>query len=110
VQAEGEQETAFGRPDAPQKPLASVRVTGGSPESLADDLIASLLPEEVLSRQWQDLAGQDGLRLILQLPDGRFTWWFLPRNGQAYVLHAVTDSGLGSLDQMVETFTFVDRP
>jgi hypothetical protein len=46
---------------------------------------------------------------VLDLPDGRFTWWFVPRYELVYVVHAVTDSGLGSFDQMVETFVFDEQ-
>ncbi len=112
VKSEDEWETTFGRPDVPD-PLASVHVTEGSPEELSDAMIAALSPEKVISRQWQALAGRESLRLTLQRPGGEFTWWFVPRDGpdgRVYSLHAVTDSGLGSFDQMIETFTFVDTP
>jgi hypothetical protein len=81
-------------------------VTNGDPEELADALIGSLPPGEVVAREWLPFAGRNSLYLALDLPEGHFAWWFVPRYELVYVVHAVTDSGLGSFDQMVETFTF----
>jgi len=113
VQSERQDETTFGPPSSagedPGKGFASVRVTNGDPEELADELIASLPPGNVLTREWLPFAGQESLYLVFALPEGQFTWWFVPRYELVYILHAVTDSGLGSFDQMVETFAFNDK-
>jgi len=106
VRSERQGETTFGRPDVPEEIFASVRVTTGDPEELADQLIASLPPGDVVSREWLPFAGRNSLHLVLDLPEGRFVWWFVPRYELVYVVHAVTDSGLGSFDQMVQTFAF----
>jgi hypothetical protein len=112
-----ERETTFG-PSLPagegaereeeEEAFASVRVTNGDPEELADQLIASLPPGEVVSREWRSLAGHEGLYLALDLPEGRFAWWFVRRYELVYVLHAVTDSGQGSFDQMLTSFAFLE--
>ena len=86
-----------------------MRVTNGDPEELADQLIASLPPGEVVSREWLTFADHESLYLALDLPEGRFVWWFVLRYELVYILHAVTDSGLGSFDQMVETFTLNEQ-
>ncbi len=120
VRSEQQGETTFGSTYPPSPPpyqgrgipkegFASVRVTTGDPEELADQLIASLPPGEVVSREWLSFAGRNSLYLVLSLPDGRFAWWFVPRYELVYVVHAVTDSGLGSFDQMVETFAFNEQ-
>jgi len=88
---------------------ASIRVVNGDPEELADALITSLPPGEVAFRDWLPFAGRESLYLVLDLPEGRFAWWFVPRYELVYVVHAVTDSGLGSFDQMLETFEFNDQ-
>jgi hypothetical protein len=88
---------------------ASVRVVNGDPEELADALITSLPPGEVAFRDWLPFAGRESLYLVLDLPAGRFAWWFVPRYELVYVVHAVTDSGLGSFDHMLETFTFNEQ-
>jgi hypothetical protein len=89
--------------------FTSVRVVNGDPEELADALIASLPSGEVAFRGWLPFAGRESLYLVLDLPEGRFAWWFAPRYELVYVVHAVTDSGLGSFDQMLETFEFNDQ-
>ena len=113
VRSERQGETTFGPPsltgEGPGEEFASVRVTSGDPEELADELIASLPPRNVVSREWLPFAGRKGLHLVLNLPEGRVAWWFVPRYELIYVVHAVTDSGLGSFDQMVETFVFNDE-
>ena len=86
-----------------------MRVTNGDPEELADQLIASLSPGAAVSREWLPFANHESLYLALDLAEGRFVWWFVPRYELVYILHAVTDSGLGSFDQMVETFAFNDK-
>lgn len=108
VRSEPEGETTFGRPDVPGETFASVRVTTGDPEELADQLIASLSPRDVVSREWWPFAGYSSLVLVIDLPEGRFAWRFVPRHELVYIVHAVTDSGLGSFDQMVESFVFVE--
>ena len=121
VRSERQGETTFGPTYLPSPPphqgsgspgeeFASVRVTNGDPEELADELIGSLPPGEVVSREWLPFAGHQGLHLVLDLPEGQFAWWFVLRYELVYVVHAVTDSGLGSFDQMVETFAFLDSP
>ena len=113
VRSERQGETTFGPPsltgEGPGEEFASVRVTSGDPEELADELIASLPPRNVVSREWLPFAGRKGLHLVLNLPEGRVAWWFVPRYELVYVVHAVTDSGLGSFDQMVETFVFNEQ-
>jgi hypothetical protein len=119
VRSERQDETTFGPPypsptrggerDESAEGFASVRVTNGDPEELADALIGSLPPGEVVARQWLPFAGRNSLYLALDLPEGHFAWWFVPRYELVYVVHGVTDSGLGSFDQMVETFTFDDQ-
>lgn len=111
VQSERQGETTFGPtyPPSPREGFASVRVTNGDPEELADQLIGSLPPGAVVSREWLPFAGHESLYLALALPEGRFVWWFVPRYELVYILHAVTDSGRGSFDQMVETFAFNDK-
>jgi len=123
VQAERRGETTFGPPspdgEGPGRGQASVRVTTGDPQEMADDLIESLPPGEVVAREWRTFygtgtqggasAGRNSLYLALELPDGHFAWWFVPRYELVYVVHAVTDSGRGSFDQMVETFGFEGR-
>lgn len=120
VRSEQQGETTFGPTYPPGPPpyqgegrtgegFASVRVTNGDPEELADQLIVSLPPGEVVSREWLPFAGHDSLYLALDLPEGRFVWWFVPRYELVYILHAVTDSGRGSFDQMVETFAFDEQ-
>jgi len=113
VQRERQGETTFGpstlvAEGASDGVFASVRVTNGDPQELVDQLIASLPPGDVLVREWRPLAGHDGLYLALELPQGRFAWWFVPRYELVYVVHAVTDSGLGSFDQVMGTFAFVE--
>jgi hypothetical protein len=113
VQRERQGETTFGpstlvAEGASDGVFASVRVTNGDPQELADQLIASLPPGDVLAREWRPLAGHDGLYLALELPQGRFAWWFVLRYELVYVVHAATDSGLGSFDQVVGTFAFVE--
>jgi len=121
VRSDRQGETTFGPTYPPSPPpyqgrgspgegFASVRVTNGDPEELADELIGSLPPGEVVSREWLPFAGHQGLHLVLDLPEGQFAWWFVLRYELVYVVHAVTDSGLGSFDQMVETFAFLDSP
>ena len=120
VQSERQGETTFGLTYPPSPPpyqgggspkeeFASVRVTNGDPEELADQLIASLPPGAVVSREWLPFAGHESLYLALALPKGRFVWWFVPHYELVYILHAVTDSGRGSFDQMIETFTLNDQ-
>jgi hypothetical protein len=108
VRSEQHSETTFGRPDVQEDFFASVRVTTGDPEELADQLIASLPPGEVVSREWLPFAGRNSLYLALRLPGGQFAWWFVPRHELVYIVHAVTDSGLGSFEQMVESFAFIE--
>ncbi len=93
----------------PEAVLASVRVTNGDPEELAEELIDSLAPARVVSKEWLPFSGHNSLYLALDLPEGRFAWWFVPRYELVYIVHAVTDSGLGSFDQIVETFAFVEE-
>ncbi|MDY6875252.1 MAG: hypothetical protein SWK90_03490 [Chloroflexota bacterium] len=117
VRSEQQGETIFGPTHPPSPPphpvgeslkegFASVRVTNGDPEELADQLIASLPPGKIISREWLPFAGHESLYLALALPEGRFAWWFVPHYELVYILHAATDSGIGSFDQMVETFAF----
>jgi hypothetical protein len=106
VLSEQQGETTFGLQG---EPLASVRVTNGDPEELADQLIASLPPGEVVSREWLPFAGHEGLHLALELPQGRLAWWYVRRYELVYILRAATDSGLGSFDQMLQTFTFEEQ-
>ena len=120
ARSERQSETTFGPTYLPSPPpyqggrspkegFASVRVTNGDPEELADQLIGSLPPGKVVSREWLPFAGHESLYLALDLPEGRFAWWFVPRYELVYIVHAVTDSGLGSFDQMVETFAFNEQ-
>jgi hypothetical protein len=95
--------------EGPGEGFASVRVTNADPEELADELLASLPPGDVAFHDWLPFAGHESLHLVLDLPEGRFAWWFVPRYELVYVVHAVTDSGRGSFDQMVETFAFNDK-
>ena len=101
--------TTFGRSDVPEDIFASVRTTTGDIEELADQLITSLPRGEITSRQWRSFAGRESLRLVLDLPGGRFTWWFVPRFELVFILQAVTDSGQGSFDQMLESFEFEEK-
>ena len=113
VRSVREGEVTFGPPSLteeglPEDVFASVSVTTGDPEELVDQLIGSLPPGDVVSREWRSFAGRNSLYLVLDLPEGRFAWWFVPRYELVYVVHAVTDSGLGSFDQMEETFAFLE--
>ena len=99
--------TTFGRPDVGEDFFATVRATTGDIEELADQLITSLPRGEIASREWSYFAERDCLRLVLDLPGGRFTWWFVPRFELVFILQAVTDSGQGSYDQMLESFDFL---
>ena len=112
VQSERQGEVTLGLParagEGVGREFASVRVTTGDPEELADQLIASLPPGDVVLREWRPFAGRDSLCLVLGLPEGRFAWWFVPRYELVYVVHAVTDSGRGSFDQVLQTFVFVE--
>lgn len=109
VRGEEQRVTTFGRPDVPEDSFASVRITTGDIEELADQLITSLPRGKVASREWLPFAGRDSLRLVLDLPNGGFTWWFVPRFELVYIVQAVTDSGQGSFDQMLESFEFLEK-